>query len=291
MPILNFIVLASPWARFFVNGKDVSVKYKRFMIKQHAVYIWDNVSLLLLSNINSSMHKHSAFEIYIALDSYFLMDWGNGFKKYKSLIINSNIPHKFSGNNGAYALILINRNHELSNYLLHNILKGNPYKKLNPDPFQDIITLLSFPHSEKLNYKSGKDLTEKIIVRLTNNFQKKTSIDPRIEKAISIIHSSVKDPIKLSSLAKSTNLSESRIRHLFKEETGLSVRQYIANKRIIEALKLIIDGCSKTYAAHEVGFSDLAHLSRTFKSFYGLTLSDLYRNDQISNIQYCPKQH
>ncbi len=68
------------------------------------------------------------------------------------------------------------------------------------------------------------------------------SIDPRIEKTFSVIHGSYKDKIRLSQLASAAHLSESRFRHLFKQETGSSIRQYILNIRTLEAVKLIING-------------------------------------------------
>ena len=235
------------------------------------------------------MHSHYAIEIYIALESSFQMDFGNGDNKYQSLIINSNIPHKFSGNNGTCALILINPKHNLANKLLNNILNGDAFKKLDLMPFQDILTKLSNLHEVLIPYENARESVARLLKGLTKDFSKMSSTDPRVKKAISEIHCIYKETIKLSNLASLTHLSTSRLRHLFKEETGITVRQYILNMRVTEAVKLIIDGHSKTYAAHETGFSDAAHLSRTFRRVYGLTLSDLYKHNQNVNVHYCPE--
>jgi AraC-like DNA-binding protein len=235
------------------------------------------------------MHSHYALEIYIALESSFQMDFGNGDKKYQSLIINSNIPHKFSGNSGTCALILINPKHSLANKLSNNILNGDAFKKLDLIPYQEILKRLSNHHEEPLSYENARQFVTGLLEGLTRDFSKMSSTDSRVKKAISEIHRTYQETIELSNLASSTNLSTSRLRHLFKEETGITVRQYILNMRVTEAVKLIIDGHSKTYAAHESGFSDAAHLSRTFRRVYGLTLSDLYKHNQNVNIHYCPE--
>ena len=235
------------------------------------------------------MHSHYALEIYIALESSFQMDFGNGDNKYQSLIINSNIPHRFSGNNGTCALILINPKHNLANKLSNNILNGDAYKKLDLMPFQDILMKLSNLHEESLPYENVRQLVAGLLIGITRDYTKMSSTDPRVKKAISEIHCTYKETIELSNLASFANLSPSRFRHLFKEETGITVRQYILNMRVTEAVKLIINGNSKTYAAHESGFADAAHLSRTFRRVYGLTLSDLYKHHQNVNVHYCPE--
>ncbi|MEJ2545896.1 MAG: helix-turn-helix transcriptional regulator [Calditrichaceae bacterium] len=245
--------------------------------------------MLLLNNINTSMHSHYALEIYMALETPFQMDFGNGDDNYQGLIINSNIPHRFSGNNGTCALILINPKHPLANKISNNILNGNAYKHLDLRPFQDILVKLSNLQNESLSYEDVRQLVAGLLITLTRDSSKMSSTDPRVKKAISEIHHTYKQTIELSHLASSTRLSPSRLRHLFKEETGITVRQYILNMRVTEAVKLIINGHSKTYAAHESGFSDAAHLSRTFRNVYGLTLSDLYKYNQNINVHYCPQ--
>lgn len=51
---------------------------------------------------------------------------------------------------------------------------------------------------------------------------------------------------------------------LFKEETGVPVRQFLLWLRLNDAVKLIINGTSYTDAAYEAGFADAAHLTRTY---------------------------
>ena len=235
------------------------------------------------------MHSHYVLEIYIALESSFHMDFGKGSNKYQSIIINSNVPHRFSADNGTCALILINPNHNLANKLLNNILIGDSFKKLDLIPFQDILLKFSSFHGQPITCDYAGQLVAGLLKGLTKDFSKISRVDPRIKKVISLIHSSYKDSIRLSHLASLSNLSESRLRHLFKKETGITIRQYILNMRVTEAVKLVIDGFSKTYAAIETGFSDSAHLSRTFRIIYGLTLTDLYKYRQNENIHYCPK--
>ena len=111
--------------------------------------------------------------------------------------------------------------------------------------------------------------------------------DARVQAACRFINRFYQDSIELSDLAARAYLSESRFRHLFKQETGLSIRQFILNTRAVEAVRLILQGNSITSSAHEAGFSDTAHLSRTFKGMYGLSLSSLYKGRPDAQLFPC----
>ncbi|TXH64984.1 MAG: AraC family transcriptional regulator, partial [Lysobacteraceae bacterium] len=56
---------------------------------------------------------------------------------------------------------------------------------------------------------------------------------------------------------------------LFRTQIGLPVRKYILWRRLILALEHLKRGDSVTAAAHNAGFSDCAHLSRSFHRAYG----------------------
>jgi AraC-like DNA-binding protein len=79
-------------------------------------------------------------------------------------------------------------------------------------------------------------------------------------------------------------LSESRLLHLFKEQIGLPIRNYILWIRLKKVVELIANGESLTYAAHEAGFSDSAHLSKIFLKSIGINPSFLIKNSKFIQV-------
>ncbi|MBL4799926.1 MAG: AraC family transcriptional regulator [Oleispira sp.] len=77
---------------------------------------------------------------------------------------------------------------------------------------------------------------------------------------------------KAQDIAKQLNLSESRFLHLFKQEMHITWRAYLLWRRLLCAVTILMKGRSATEAAHVAGFSDSAHLSRTFKKMFGLSI-------------------
>ncbi|GAA4340734.1 AraC family transcriptional regulator [Flaviaesturariibacter amylovorans] len=103
------------------------------------------------------------------------------------------------------------------------------------------------------------------------------TVDPRITVAIDHIRSSLQDQTSIKSVAAKCFLSESRFAHLFKIQTGIPYRRYVLWCRLQTAMLAIQKGANFTDAAFEAGFSDGAHLSRTFTDMFGVAPSEVLK--------------
>lgn len=76
-------------------------------------------------------------------------------------------------------------------------------------------------------------------------------------------------------LAEAVGLSESRLRHLVREQLGVPLvrlRWWFQMKRAAAVLRA---GGDLSRAAHHAGFSDSAHFTRTFRRMFGFAPSQL----------------
>ena len=83
------------------------------------------------------------------------------------------------------------------------------------------------------------------------------------------------DQISLKALSKNVNLSPSRLRQLFKRETGHSPKQHVKRLRMRRAEELL----SYTFLSVKeitflTGVRDVSHFVRDFKKLHGLTPSE-----------------
>jgi AraC-like DNA-binding protein len=92
---------------------------------------------------------------------------------------------------------------------------------------------------------------------------------------IAFAASHLENAISLEAAARNVGLSSGRARHLFVEQTGLPFRTYLLWLKIVRAVELFSDGKSLTEAAHEAGFADSAHFSRTFRRMFGIPAAAL----------------
>lgn len=99
--------------------------------------------------------------------------------------------------------------------------------------------------------------------------------DARVRRALLHLRAHPEITHSLESLAGAVGLSPSHFLHLFTESVGIPVRPYLAWLRFQRALALLGSEASLARVAAQAGFSDAAHMSRAFRSMFGVTPSEL----------------
>jgi AraC family transcriptional regulator, arabinose operon regulatory protein len=96
-------------------------------------------------------------------------------------------------------------------------------------------------------------------------------MDRRIRLIIELLESNTSTLHDFDGIARQVNLSPSRLRHLFKEETGQSPRQYLKYLRLDRAAVLLrTTFLTVKEVANEVGIANASHFARDFKKHYGV---------------------
>jgi len=104
------------------------------------------------------------------------------------------------------------------------------------------------------------------------------AIHPGVRKVLGLLHASgVDEETSLDTLARVVGLSPSRLMHVFTASMGIPLRPYLAWLRVQRAAVAIVNGDTLTEAAQLAGFSDAAHMSRTFRRMLGTRPSQLRR--------------
>lgn len=94
----------------------------------------------------------------------------------------------------------------------------------------------------------------------------------QLKPAIDYIDQNYDQQIALSDIAKQVHLSVSRLAHLFKEQMGITLIDYLTNVRIENAKRLLLttdDSC--TTICYQVGYNNQSYFTRTFKDIVGMT--------------------
>jgi len=91
--------------------------------------------------------------------------------------------------------------------------------------------------------------------------------------------------ITVSDIARRFNHERTYFSRLFKQEEGVSPKEYLVTRRLAEAARLMLHhGFSPTLAANAVGYEDIYLFSKMFKSRYGISPREyLKRNSATGN--------
>ena len=96
-------------------------------------------------------------------------------------------------------------------------------------------------------------------------------MDPRVRQITRLLSDDLSRDVDLNALANRVNLSVSRLRHLFKDETGVTPAQYLKRLRLERARELMEESFLRLKEVMpQVGINDESHFVRDFKKKHGL---------------------
>ncbi len=97
-----------------------------------------------------------------------------------------------------------------------------------------------------------------------------------VRHAVDVLVKDLENPPNLAALARSVGLSRSKLHRCFGEVYGISPFDYLRNFRLQTAMNLLREGeANVTEAAFSVGYTNLSHFAKTFKSTFGILPSDI----------------
>ncbi|MDE6845280.1 MAG: AraC family transcriptional regulator [Lachnospiraceae bacterium] len=97
----------------------------------------------------------------------------------------------------------------------------------------------------------------------------------KVIDVITYIQEHLSEEISVDVLAKQCYISKYYLMRQFKEATGYSIHQYINEKRVQAARRMILSGMPASQACYECGFRDYSTFARRFKMIVGRAPSKL----------------
>lgn len=244
-------------------------------------------------------HHHDIYEIIYVIDGE--IDFFIEEKKYEltngdMALIAPNLLHKLVYNNcDKCKRVIINFTEEYCEKFSSNktdilnifkLIKETGMHKISffPEKRKIIERDFEIMKNNLFSNEFGADLRFNIgfadVMLLTNRIYmnlpeedliQKNINDPYITKIIEYINKHISEKIQLNDIANSISLSVSRMSHLFKNVTGMSIMNYIIKKRLTLSKELLKNSEQIKEIYRKCGFPDEASFFRFFKKEFGLT--------------------
>ena len=236
------------------------------------IYFWQTGSLWIgTGRGRSEWHDHHAHQLALALDGEFRFrsDRSGSWSVFEAAIVPSHCPHEFELDGAIVAHLFVEpesaEGRMLSNRFGATAIAALPQPEARPSA--DRLLKAFRGHADE---HVMKDMARAAVAQLAGTPTSARDVDVRMARALEHIRSRIRAPVSLADAAAAATLSPSRFRHLFVQETGTSFRAYLLWLRINVAIEAAMAGASWTEAAHEAGFADSSHLTRTHKRMFGI---------------------
>jgi AraC-like DNA-binding protein len=245
------------------------------------IVMWEGASLWLMEALPASgnvanrtdSHSHHAVQVTLSLGGRFELRTSDRSLSADAAVA-PDVSHVFEAV-GANAILFVEPESRAGRAIAKRLFGKSSLAPVPANLLDDLTDQL------RLAFNGGnKDdaffiaLGRSLVTRLAGLAEGQLP-DPRVQKIAAYVASRLDGPITLAAAAKSVGLSPGRVRHLFVEQTGLPFRTYLLWLRIVKAVGAFAGGASLTEAAHEAGFADSAHFSRTFRRMFGIPAAAL----------------
>lgn len=266
--------------------KRLTLQLTRKLIKDNMkhvgrgrIVLWEGASLWAFDvppattlRRSTDVHAHHAIQLNFSVGGSFRFHIEDEIVDGPIVLIAPDVPHAYEPQ-GRNAMIFVEPESRMGAAVLRD-LAGRKAVRLDAARFADIADRLScIWDAPRPDDATLAGLGQALALRLAGDTVLAQALDPRIVRVLDRLSMDINSQLSVGQAAGIACLSESRFSHLFVAEVGLPYRTYVLWRRLMVAVNGVAAGETLTNAAHEAGFADSAHFSRTFLRMFGVPAS------------------
>ena len=166
---------------------------------------------------------------------------------------------------------------------------------------QHIYSLIDLILKENRNYQSSsltliKSFMTSILEILLRNSKNSsayeiatnTERDDRVIKLLAYINENINEPqlLKVEQLAKTFLISPTYLSEFFRKKVKMSLREYIIKTKLkLVEIRLLNSNYNLSEIATELSFTDVSHLSKTFKKYTGMSIREFKKQGEYQLLK------
>ncbi|NLU52743.1 MAG: helix-turn-helix transcriptional regulator [Clostridiaceae bacterium] len=238
--------------------------------------------MAISDRLEADCHQHWVLQMFLSGQKILNIEVDDQPLPCNAILVNMNIPHKFNAEGEPHLTLVADPTTELGRRM-RNLLMDKPFyifphEKITgvQEAFRNVL--------EKRSHDAVRELAECVNLQFSSGNMK--DFDDRVVKVLNCLdeclHEDESHQIKY--LSQKTGLSESRLAHLFKEETGIPLKSYIVLHKLQGAYELIFNGENITTAALNAGFDSPSHLAYNNKMLTGMSASNILKDSEFLKV-------
>lgn len=256
---------------------------------KYCMYFWAGHFLYLGPVTDNCEHTHHALQVIVNQDGLFRLRIDESSIECGGVVISPDRPHQLLSTSDSQVHLFIDREAAVAQAIARRHLEEGHVKILDGALLKRLRGCIDVPGNFLGSCGQANEVYRKLVTELGGYAEHtEVTVDPRIEAAVQLIKEKyLTRKVYLAELARHACLSKSHLGHMFVEQIGIPPRRYVLWRRLMTAFQFAVQGKSLTESAHSAGFSDSAHLSRTYKRMYGISLSACIKNHGSIQVFSC----
>src|SRR5262249_15785415 len=239
-------------------------------------FVWPAAMIVWGPGFTSAGHSHHCFQLIMAMSGSLAVRGGlkDAWTKCGAVLVRPDTAHEVDARETKVLIAFVDSESELGSAL---------GARIDGD-----ISFIPDGRVARWRTTLGRSPTAARVERWVRtqllHGRRPVKIHPLLKRVLKYLREKlgIADDFSLKTLAGISGLSPSHFMHVFTKSVGVPLRPYILWLRLQRASCDMMDGASVTSAAHNAGFSDGAHLTRTFRRMLGMTPTDLALRRRMS---------
>lgn len=240
------------------------------------MFLWDGgCAFVGSSSAVTGMHSHQAIQLTYGTDADVLFaaaadgPWIGG----RLMMIASHQTHIMDATAVTLGVTMFIEPESVEGRALAALSSPEGITSLDPSPAEGPLGELFECFLARRGDAAVTPAARRVLTELTDGVEPRQATHERIVRALTWLNAHIKEQVTLDQVAAAVFLSPSRFRHLFVEEMGMGLRPWLLWRRFMRTWGMIMEGASISRAAHEAGFADAAHFTRTSNRMIGVAPS------------------
>lgn len=238
--------------------------------------------MAISNSIEADCHRHWLLQMFLSSQRELNIEVNEQLIPCSAILVNIDTLHTFKTEGEPHFTMLIDPTTELGR-MLRGLLMNQPFyvfphekTAVMQQTFKNVLVQKS--HDAFLSF------AQSIIFQFAYNNMK--NFDDRVIKVLNLLEDCVHEDEfhQIKYFSKKIGLSESRLAHLFKEETGIPLKSYIVLHKLQRAYESIFNGENITTAALNAGFDSPSHLAYTNKMLTGMSATNIIRDSEFLKV-------
>lgn len=243
---------------------------------------YDRNFMAISDRIEADRHRHWLLQLFLSSQKDLNIEVNDQRILCSAILVNINTIHMFQAKGEPNFTMLVDPTSEL----------GRRFKEILIDqPFYVFPEHIIKDMQQAFNHALAKDRKDDYLsfarstISFFSNWPMKC-FDDRVHEVLDLLEKCIpeEEVHQLKDLSKKIGLSESRLAHLFKEETGIPLKSYIVLHKLHKAYDSIFKGESITTAALNAGFDSPSHLAYTNKKMTGMSASNIIKDSEFLKV-------